>query len=133
VITVDASVIVQAYLTPSDAAAPEALHVLADEGGCVPGNFYAEVAQGLLRGERSNMIGANDLTHVAEDLSELRLQIVDVSFAEIISLSVRHKISPYDAMYLGVARRQSAPFVTFDKALHRAATAERLLWKRART
>jgi predicted nucleic acid-binding protein len=126
VITLDASVIVQVYLAPSDPAASEAMAAVAESGACVPGNFYAEVAQGLLRGERAKMIGPDDLMRVAEDLSALQLQTVGVPFAEIISLVRRHKISPYDATYLAVALRQRAPIATFDKVLLHAAAKEKL-------
>jgi predicted nucleic acid-binding protein len=126
VITLDASVIVQVYLAPSDPAALEAMAAVSESGACVPGNFYAEVAQGLLRGERAKIIGPDDLIRVAEDLSALRLQTVGVPFAEIISLVRRHEISPYDAMYLAVALHQRAPIATFDRALQQAAAKEKL-------
>ena len=41
-------------------------------------------------------------------------------------LAERHDLSFYDAVYLELAKRHTAPIATFDKALARAAAAEGL-------
>jgi predicted nucleic acid-binding protein len=57
--------------------------------------------------------------------AEVREAEVDYTWAERWLLAavweIRHNVSPYDAPYVALARRNDIPLVTFDERLARAA------------
>ena len=44
----------------------------------------------------------------------------------ILGLAARHNLTFYDAVYLELAKRRDVPIATFDKAIAKAAKAEKL-------
>lgn len=126
-ITLDASVIVALYLEESEFAYAAA-SLASSEGSYAPGNVYGEVAQALLRAERVNWMGREQVDASARAVEALRIAIVSSRLNDILALARKHAISAYDAMYLAVAIEYRAPLATLDATLREAARAERVEW-----
>ncbi len=109
------------------ADADRAQQVLAESAALVPWIWHAEVANGLLAGERRKRIDATDLERslVLLRAFDIRTDSDDLAgrLLEIIQLARPHRLSFYDAVYLDLAIRERLPLATVDTALARAAQA----------
>ncbi|HEY5350229.1 MAG TPA: type II toxin-antitoxin system VapC family toxin [Candidatus Lustribacter sp.] len=127
-ITIDASIAVAWFLDSGNPSAGAALAALEAADGIAPSNLITEIAQALVRAQRQKRFSDDDLVRASEELAALPIQFVSPTFSELVVLSKRHSISAYDAAYLAAAIATSAPLVTLDERLARAAAAERILW-----
>jgi predicted nucleic acid-binding protein len=59
-------------------------------------------------------------------LAALPIKRVAAPLEQVLALAVKHSLSSYDALYLGLALNRRLPVATLDEALTRAARAERL-------
>ena len=91
----------------------------------VPSHWPLEITNVMLRSER---LGIIDKTASENFLSTLQLApvLIDLATAEnafkdTLTLARNHRLTPYDAAYLELALRLSAPLATLDKDLRRAA------------
>jgi predicted nucleic acid-binding protein len=111
----------------NSADADRAQQMLADSAALVPPIWHAEVANGLLAGERRKRIDSTDLERSLILLRTLDIRTDSSSLAErlleIIQLARRHRLSFYDSVYLDLAMRERLPLATVDKALLQAAQA----------
>jgi len=93
----------------------------------VPGLWALEMANGLLMAERRGK-----LTAVEVDYGLRQLEVVVAAGIEIDTVAVpairdafapahAHQLTAYDAVYLGLARRERLPLATLDKSLRAAA------------
>jgi predicted nucleic acid-binding protein len=101
---------------------------IADEVVIVPGVFWYEVRNALLRAERRGRIdGAGSGSFLAQ-LGELQTE-VDSDHDELgtLDLARRHGLAFYDAAYLETAVRRDARLATLDGALATAAAREGVL------
>jgi len=107
--------------------AEEALAELASVQAFVPAIWYAEVANGLLRGERQRMIQSAQITSFLNDLSQADIESDTESprsrQTRVLSLARTHELTAYDATYLELAMRRTATLATFDRQLAAAARA----------
>ena len=107
--------------------ADRAQQILADSVALVPRIWHAEVANGLLAGERRRHIDSTDLERSLNLLRtfDIRTDSDDLAgrLLEIIRLARRHRLSFYDSVYLDLAMREGLPLATVDTALARAAQA----------
>ena len=91
----------------------------------VPSHWPLEITNVMLRSERRGLI---DETASENFLDTLKLAPVMVdlatgvhAFDETLAIARHHRLTPYDAAYLELALRLSAPLATLDKDLRRAA------------
>jgi predicted nucleic acid-binding protein len=125
---IDASV-VASWCFPDEAspAAEAALRRLDEDGAITPSLFWFELRNVLLIGERRKRIAETDTARFLGFVRDLRLEIDrDPDENAVLGLARKHQLSFYDAVYLELAQRKSAPLATLDGALMSAARAERV-------
>ncbi len=124
----DASVAVAWLLSEKTASnAEKALLRLEDDEALVPHLWHLELRNGLLVASRRGRLTADELTERLNALRGLPIRTdtePDLSLAFV--LAEKHGLSFYDAVYLELAIRHSAPVATLDRTLARAADAEGL-------
>jgi predicted nucleic acid-binding protein len=91
----------------------------------VPSHWPLEITNVMLRSERRGLI---DEAASENFLDTLKLAPVMVDLAtgarasdDTLAIARYHRLTPYDAAYLELALRLSAPLATLDKDLRRAA------------
>jgi predicted nucleic acid-binding protein len=131
-LVVDASVTL-AWALAGEVRAEEAgalLRRVAEEGAVVPAHWRLEVGNALLMAERRGRIRAARVDAVWRLLAALPIE-TDAetnaqAWGDAAALARRHGLTLYDAAYLELAARRGLPFASFDRALVRAAAAERV-------
>lgn len=98
---------------------------IADEAVIVPGVFWYEVRNALVRAERRGRIDAAGSDRFLSQLGELQTEVdSDHDEASTLGLARRHRLTFYDAAYLEMAVRRDARLATLDTALANAAALE---------
>ena len=91
----------------------------------VPGIWWFEIHNVLLRGERRGRSSVQQTAQFQDLLDELPIIIRPYATPNVIlGLARLHHLTFYDAAYLELAQRENIPLATLDQALARAATAE---------
>ncbi len=104
-----------------------ALTRLEDDEAAVPQIWHLEVRNCLLVAQRRGRIVSSRSAERLAALYSLPIRTdADADLEIAFALAERHGLTFYDAVYLELAKRRFAPLATFDKALGRAAVAERL-------
>lgn len=105
---------------PRGAATREIL--TADPDWIAPAHAPIEVLRTIRRYETSEVLAAAAAEQLAAEVirAEVRLVAPDSSLLTDV-WERRHNVSPYDALYLGLAARHGVPLVTNDLRLGRAA------------
>ena len=94
---------------------------LLDETGIVPGLFWHEMRNVLVRAERTGRIDKLSAERHLRRLHDLFLITDnDQDDETTIDLARRHNLTAYDAAYLETAHRYRAHLSTFDKSLSKA-------------
>jgi predicted nucleic acid-binding protein len=129
VIIVDASVALAWCLSDEeDAFAERALERAASERAAAPVHWALEVANGLLTAERRGRLREADVERAGRFLADLDVEIVPVELftatGSVLDLARKHKLSAYDAAYLGLAWFRGVPLATIDAKLRAACAAE---------
>ncbi len=124
-VVVDASIAV-AWCFPDEEESP-GLAALAlgfvRETLVVPGVFWYEVRNALLRAERRGRIDGEGASRFLRQLATLRTDLdYQHDEAETLALARRHTLTLYDAAYLETAKRRQVALATLDSALATAAT-----------
>ena len=93
----------------------------------VPGLWHLEARNSLIVEMRRKKLAAGWYRRIVGSLGKLPVQTdhhpdLDTAF----ELAAKHRLTFYDAVYLELAKRRSASIATFDKAMVRAAVAERI-------
>lgn len=128
-IVVDASVVIGYTLDDENVRyADAAVRFLASKGGIVPGNFYSEVCEGLLRAERRRRLDANGVNEAIADINRLPLTVKLPDPLRALDLAREYRLSAYDAFYLALARETANALATTDSTLAAAAKACGLYW-----
>ena len=85
----------------------------------IPDLFYIETANILWKYVRAGLYSVADLPVDLASLKSLSLQVVSNAelMEEAVNLAVAYGISAYDASYVALAHRVSAPLLTLDKRL----------------
>ena len=129
-VVIDAS-IAAAWCFPDEDESLSADFVLLDlvgEPAIVPGLFWYEVRNALIRAERRGRIDDEGAARFLEQLRKLRTEVDgEHDEARTLSLARRHTLTFYDAAYLETALRRQARLATLDGALAAAAAAEGVL------
>jgi len=125
---VDASItLTWAFPDEGDVRADIALERFEREAGFVPALWWFEVRNALIAGERRKRIDADATTVFVRQLARLPI-VIDREPDEVTALALarKYKLSVYDAVYLELAGRLTAPLATCDDALTKAARAEHI-------
>jgi predicted nucleic acid-binding protein len=125
-LVVDASVVI-AWLfdDEEEARADKALEHLAGEGALVPHLWHLETRNTLLVAERRGRLSAAGVNERLDALKGLPIRTdEEPDFQSAFALARAHRLSFYDAVYLELAKRESAELATLDEALGKAAVAE---------
>jgi predicted nucleic acid-binding protein len=98
-----------------------------DEGAMAPQLWPIEALNGLLTAERRGRITREVRRQLASFLQALPIAVDDEtasrSWTETARLAEQHRLTAYEASYLELAMRLSAPLATGDRALVAAANA----------
>lgn len=125
-LVVDAS-IVMAWLfdDEEEPRADLALERLAEEGALAPYLWHLETRNVLLVAERRGRLSARAVDERLNALKGLPIRTDDEpDLQSAFDLARAHNLSFYDALYLELAKRESAELATLDVALGQAAGAE---------
>lgn len=125
---VDASVAGAWYLPDeSDPHADAVALRLNAESATVPALFWFELRNIFLIGERRSRISEADTARFLSIIARLPIAIDrEPNETVIFHLARTHKLSIYDAAYLELAHRKSAPLASLDAALIKAAKVEKI-------
>lgn len=95
-----------------------------------PAHWPTEIANTALQAHQRGRLTDSGLRDARALLTDLTIEVEGASLATVwdsgLELAQRHGLTVYDALYLEVAIRRRARLATFDKALLRAAAAERV-------
>lgn len=124
-LVVDASIVLAWYFADEASPLPTFIERLIEEPVVVPLHFEAEVANGVLAGERrgrSLPAQAGELLTFIDHLAPEPDGAGSVAaLKRILPLARAHALTVYDALYLEVAERRGLPLATRDAPLARAA------------
>ena len=125
-LVVDASVVIAWLLDDEEAPrADVALERLKDDGAMAPYLWRLEVRNALLVAERRGRLSAVEVDERLDALNGLPIRTDDEpDLQAAFNLARVHSLSFYDALYLELAKRESAELATLDVALGQAAAAE---------
>ena len=125
-LVVDASIVVAWLFDDEDESfADRALVRLEEDGATVPQLWHLETRNSLLTAERRGRLSSREVMDRMDALKDLPIRTdEEPDLQSAFDLARAHGLSLYDAMYLELARRESAELATLDRALGRAAAAE---------
>ncbi len=128
-IVIDACIAL-AWCFPDETSASADAVLVAMEGHTilVSAVWSLELANAVLTGERHKRLSQLEIKSFTELLSNLTIvidaQTTGEHIANVVPLARAHNLSAYDAAYLELAIRRSAPIATLDNKLQRAAKQE---------
>lgn len=124
-LVVDASVMLRWYFDDEDEVSVELLRSLAAESIVVPKHWRAELANGVVMGERRGRAPVAQVSRLFSLVGSLDLEVdgegAEDALERILPLARAHRLTVYDAMYLELAGRRGLPLATFDRLLADAA------------
>ena len=107
--------------------ADAAMDRLPEDHAVVPALWWFEIRNILVVNERRGRIDSADSDVFLNGLARLPIRIAsDPSERLVVGLARTHRLTAYDAAYLDLAVRLTAPIATLDRALADAARAEGL-------
>jgi predicted nucleic acid-binding protein len=125
-VVVDASIAL-AWCFPDETSdyADAVLVALEGQTMLVPSVWSLEIANAILVGERRQRLNQPEIKQFTTLLESLSLvqdtRPVAKHVDEVLPLARTHSLSAYDAAYLELSIRQSAPLATLDNGLRKAA------------
>ena len=128
-LVVDASVVV-AWLfdDEEEPRADRVLERLEEDGALVPQLWHLETRNSLLIAERRGRLSAGEVKERLDALKGLPIRTdQEPDLQSAFDLARAHGLSFYDALYIELAKRESAELATLDLALGRAASSEGVL------
>lgn len=125
---IDASVVLAWHFVDEASDTVNALRARTDvEDIHVLPHWFAEIANGMLMGERRRRSTELQATRTAEALSLMSIHVDHAlghdAFHTLLPLARTHRLTVYDAAYLDLARRRGLPLATLDADLAAAARA----------
>ena len=125
-LVVDASVVVAWLFDDEDEPrADRVLERLEEDGALVPQLWHLETRNSLLTAERRGRLSSAEVKERLDALKGLPIGTDEgPDLQSAFDLARAHGLSLYDALYLELAKRESAEIATLDGALGRAAVAE---------
>ena len=125
-LVVDASVVI-AWLfdDEEEPRADSVLELLEEDGALMPHLWHLETRNTLLIAERRGRLSRRGVKERMDALRGLPIRTdEEPDLQSAFDLARAHELSFYDALYLELAKRESAGLATLDRALGRAAVAE---------
>jgi predicted nucleic acid-binding protein len=108
-----------------DQRADRAQRLVLQAGVVVPIQWWFEIRNVLILGERRSRITSAQSAEFLESLQSLSIELDDLPPSPmVLGLARKHRLSFYDAAYLELAKRKSLPLATLDNTLSDAARAE---------
>ena len=125
-LVVDASVVVAWLFDDEDEPrADRVLGQLVEDGALVPQLWHLETRNALLTAERRGRLSSEEVKERLDALKGLPIATdEEPDLQSAFALARAHELSFYDALYLELAKRESAGLATLDSSLSRAAAAE---------
>jgi predicted nucleic acid-binding protein len=125
-IVIDSSVAASWAIPDEDSeAAREALELASAEGAMVPTIFWHELRNVLLVSERRGRMTLEETKNGIALVVGIAPQDGEIGSHEtILALARKHRLTAYDAAYLGLAAQTGCPLFTLDRRLAEAARAE---------
>ena len=123
---VDANVALKLFFEQPDSDRADGLFALLETSAparfYVPGIFYAECVNAFAKYVRLARITGEEARNQLADLLALDLSPVPTAglTQDALEISLQYEIGGYDALYVALSARVSAPFVTADEKLVRA-------------
>lgn len=125
-LVLDASVMLRWYFDDEEEVSVELLRSLSDEGVVVPSHWRAELANGILVGERRGRAPMSQVSRLLGLIDTIDLEVdregAEDALERILPLARAHRLTVYDALYLELAERRGLPLATFDGPLSDAAS-----------
>ena len=105
--------------------ADRVLEQLEEDGALVPHLWHLETRKTLLVAEQRGRLSAGEVNERLDALKGLPIRTdEEPDLQSAFDLARSHELSFYDALYLELAKRESAVLATLDGALGQAAVAE---------
>ena len=125
-LVVDASVVVSwLFDDEKEPRADKVLERLKEDGALAPHLWHLETRNTLLVAERRGRLSAGAVNERLDALKGLPIRTdEEPDLQSAFNLARAHDLSFYDALYLELAKRESAELATLDGALGQAAVAE---------
>ena len=119
----DASVALDWFLTKVDSCPSwDRIHLLDESAPVVPGIWNLEITNVLSNHVQRGRLTPDVARTVLAEMAALPAGVVDAGPPSLVMhLSVDHRLTSYDAAYLGAALRGDLPIATVDRELIRAA------------
>lgn len=123
-LVIDASIVLAWYFADEVSPPPTFLDRLIGEPVVVPSHFHAELANGVVIGERRGRSLPQQAVELATFIADLDIERDDAGNADVLlrvlPLARAHKLTIYDALYLELAQRRGLPVATRDDDLFNA-------------
>ena len=124
-LVIDASIVLGWYFADERSPPPSFLDMLIDEPIIVPSHFDAELANGVVIGERRGRFlpeqSVELVTFIAHVDPERDGEGNADAMSRILPLARAHRLTVYDSLYLELAERRGLPLATRDADLAAAA------------
>ena len=100
----------------------------AGDGIVVPAHWLMEMTNGMLTAVRRKRVSIERVHAFLEAITALPITVepppIPIQAQSILSLSEKHSLTVYDAIYLELAIKRGLPLATLDADLRKAASAE---------
>ena len=124
-LVLDASIMLSWYFEDEGDEADGLIMDLSQTDAVVPAHWAAEVANGILVGERRGRSTLAQVAGLHALLDNMRVETDGEgnqdALARILPLARAHRLTVYDALYLELAQRRGLPLATLDADLAAAA------------
>jgi predicted nucleic acid-binding protein len=126
-LVIDASMVLSWHFRDEADPHPAFMRRAAAESVVVPGHFGAEIANGVLIGERRGRSVPGQTANLMDLLELIDPEVDDTGLHQplllILPIARAHRLTVYDAIYLELAQRRGLPLATLDTQLAAAARA----------
>jgi predicted nucleic acid-binding protein len=113
------------FADENDVRADVALDLLARDVAIVPVQWWFEMRNMLIVGERRGRISESQTGELLDWLAKLKIQLAPLPVAnDLFALARRQDLTFYDAAYLDLALRDGIALATLDRTLSAAAERE---------
>lgn len=122
-VVIDASAVAPLTLPDEQASYSEALlDYMVEHGAVAPWIWWYEVRNLLVINERRGRLTSLQAAEFLDLVTRLRVKLDNDHISrDVLTFAKEHTLTVYDAAYLELAARASAPLATLDDAMRRAA------------